>query len=81
MSSSDSSVSSKIVGQTFEDYSGRNLHVTEYNPGDPAGREVVGTLNGRAFATTIPIFRDVFMYRQPPVSREQQERNRKRLGV
>ena len=74
------------AGVQYEDYRGRKLVVTEVKPGDPAGREVVGGFvmdDGmlEAYATTLAIAEDVWVKRMPPVSREQQERNRKKLGI
>jgi len=70
----------------YTDYSGRVLVVTEVRPGDPLGREVVGGLvmdDGmlQAYATTLEIAEDLWVNRMPPTSREQQELNRKKLGV
>jgi hypothetical protein len=70
----------------YTDYTGRKLQVIEVNPGDPLGREVVGGLvmeNGmlQAYATTLAIAESIWVQRQPPTSREQQEANRKKLGV
>jgi len=74
------------VGTKYQDYRGRVLVVTEVNPRDPAGREVIGGLvmdDGmlQPYATTLEIAEDVWVKRLPPTTREEQERNRKKLGV
>lgn len=74
-----------LVGQVLTDTSQRVLRIDEVNPGEPLGREIVGTLLGhrshKPYATTFATFREVWIERMPPVSREQQELNRKKLGV
>jgi len=75
-----------LVGQTLVDVDLRSLKIEAVQQGDPTGREIVGTLtmpSGQVvpYATTFATFRDVWIERMPEVSPEQQERNRKNLGV
>lgn len=60
-----------IVGHVFDDAEGRSLHVTEYNPGDPLGRDIVGKMYHKPqpgklevpidYATTVQNFQTIWL--------------------
>lgn len=66
-----------LVGETYTDSGGRQLRVTEVNPGDPQGREVVGLLrddNSPAdrYSCTLVIWADIWRDQAPRISFDRQ---------
>lgn len=75
------------MGQVLGDARGRTLRIDAVNQSDPLGREIVGTLLDddhqkiADYSTTAATFKEIWVNRIPPTSREQQDANRKSLGV
>lgn len=55
------------LGEEFTDASGRVLTVMEVRPGEGLGREVIGTVDGRDYSTTLISWSEVWLLRAPPL--------------
>ncbi len=73
------------IGSTFTDATGRMLVVEEIRPGDPSGREVIGTMissivsiDGAPYSCDEGVFDHVWIQKKPPANPDDFDRPRAR---